>query len=110
VLGWWLWAPCASWPVRGEDEYRGPWTATTPNPILLIGTRYDPNTPYANAVKVDNLLGNSVLLTHEGYGHLSYQDPSACVEQARAPYLVDLITPPPGTICQADQQPFTGSG
>ena len=21
-------------------------------------------------------------------------------------YLVDLITPPPGTVCQSDQQPF----
>ena len=25
VQGWWLWAPCASWPVRGDDSYRGPW-------------------------------------------------------------------------------------
>src|SRR4029079_6544477 len=48
VLGWWLWAPCASWPVRGQDSYRGPWSASTANPILLIGTRYDPNTAYVN--------------------------------------------------------------
>lgn len=106
VLGWWLWAPCASWPVRGQDAYRGPWTASTPNPVLLIGTRYDPNTPYSNAVKAERLLGNAVLLTHEGYGHLSFQDPSACVEQARTDYLVDLVTPPPDTVCLSDQQPF----
>ncbi len=106
VSGWWLWAPCASWPVRGQDGYRGPWNAATANPILLIGTRYDPNTPYSNAVRAEGLLGNAVLLTHEGYGHLSIQDPSACVEQARVDYLVDLITPAPGTVCQSDQQPF----
>jgi pimeloyl-ACP methyl ester carboxylesterase len=106
MQGWWLWAPCASWPVRGQDSYRGPWTAATPNPILLIGTRFDPNTPYSSAVRVSGLLGNADLLTHDGYGHVSYQDPSACIEQARIDYLVELITPPPGTVCQADQQPF----
>ena len=45
VLGWGLWAPCASWPVRGEDNYRGPWNASTPNPILVIGTTGDPQPP-----------------------------------------------------------------
>lgn len=106
VQGWWLWAPCASWPVRGQDTYRGPWNASTPNPILLIGTRYDPNTAYANAVRSHRLLGNAVLLTHEGYGHISYQDPSACVDQARVTYLVDLETPKSGTICRSDNPPF----
>ncbi len=101
-----MWAPCAAWPVRGEDTYRGPWNASTPNPILLIGTRHDPNTPYKNAVRAQRLLGNAVLLTHDGYGHVSFQDPSACVERARVDYLVNLETPPRGTVCQPDQRPF----
>jgi pimeloyl-ACP methyl ester carboxylesterase len=106
ILGWWLWAPCASWPVRGEDNYRGPWDATTPNPILLIGTTGDPATGYANAVRSEQLLGNAVLLTHEGYGHVSFRDPSACIERAYVDYLTELITPPRGSVCRADQQPF----
>ena len=106
VQGWWLWAPCASWPVRGQDNYRGPWNASTPNPILLINQRYDPNTGYANAVRAERYLGNAVLLTHEGYGHLCFQNPSACVDKAMVDYLVELITPPAGTVCQSDQQPF----
>ena len=106
VMGWWLWAPCASWPVRGQDSYRGPWGASTPNPILLIGTRHDPNTPYGNAVRAAHLLGNAVLLTHDGYGHLSFQDPSACVEHATIAYLIHLITPPRGSVCPSDRQPF----
>ncbi len=106
VNGWWLWAPCAAWRVRGQDAYRGPWNADTPNPILLIGTRHDPNTAYANAVRAQRLLGNAVLLTHDGYGHLSFQDPSSCVESARVAYLVDLVTPPRGTVCAPDQRPF----
>jgi pimeloyl-ACP methyl ester carboxylesterase len=106
IQGWWAWAPCASWPVRVQDNYRGPWNASTPTPILLINQRYDPNTAYANAVRAERYLGNAVLLTHEGYGHLSFQNPSACVDKAMADYLVDLITPPAGTVCPSDHQPF----
>jgi pimeloyl-ACP methyl ester carboxylesterase len=107
IQGWWLWAPCASnWPGRSDDRYTGPWDAETDNPILLIGTRYDPNTGYANAVRSEKLLGNAVLLTHDGYGHVSYKDPSACIDQWRPRYLVDLETPAPGTVCAADEQPF----
>jgi hypothetical protein len=31
-------------------------------------------------------LGNAVLLTHDGYGHLSRRDPSTCVPQAPGSY------------------------
>jgi pimeloyl-ACP methyl ester carboxylesterase len=107
ILGWWLWAPCASnWPVKSDDRFTGPWNAETKAPILLIGTRHDPNTAYQNAVRSEKLLGNAVLLTHEGYGHLSVKDQSTCVEQWRTRYLVELATPAPGTVCQADKKPF----
>jgi len=106
LLGWWLWAPCAAWPERGQDNYRGPWNAKTKNSILLIGTRHDPATPYINAVRSARRLRNAVLLTHDGYGHVSFQDPSACVDRARVAYLVKLITPPKGTVCRSDKQPF----
>jgi hypothetical protein len=76
-----------------------------PNPILLINTRYDPNTGYANAVRAERLLGNAVLLTHER-GHLSFRNRSACDNQAAVACLPELITPPAGTVCQSDQQPF----
>jgi hypothetical protein len=58
-------------------------------------------------VRSEKLLGNDVLLTHDGYGHLSFKDTSACVEQARTRYLVDLQTPPRSTVCPADQTPFS---
>jgi pimeloyl-ACP methyl ester carboxylesterase len=107
LLGWWLWAPCASWPVRGQDNYRGPWNARTKNPILLIGIRHDPATPYINAVRSARRLGNAVLLTLNGYGHVSFHDPSACIDRARVAYLVKLTTPPKGTVCKASKKPFT---
>jgi pimeloyl-ACP methyl ester carboxylesterase len=105
VQGWWEWAPCASWPVQGQDNYRGPWNVATPNPILLINQRHDPNSNYANAVRAKRYLGNAVLLTHEGYGHVFFQNPSECVDKAMVDYLVDPITPLP-TVCRSDQQPF----
>ena len=106
VQGWWRWAPCAAWPVSGEDNYRGPWNASTPNPILLVNSTFDPNTGYAKAVHAEQYLGNAVLLTQEGYGHLSFQNPSACVDEAMTDYLTELVVPPEGSVCQSNQQPF----
>ncbi len=106
VVGWGNWAPCASWPARSTERYTGPWNRTTKNPILVIGTTFDPATPYANARRVAHLLGNAVLLTHDGYGHTSEADPSACVVRATSAYLVQLITPPKRTVCRSDRQPF----
>ena len=105
-MGWDIGAPCASWPTKSANRYTGPWNAATENPILLIGTRLDPNTPLANAQRAERRLGNAVLLTHDGYGHLSHADPSACVITALGRYLVNLSTPAHGTVCPSDHQPF----
>jgi pimeloyl-ACP methyl ester carboxylesterase len=107
LAGWWLWAPCASnWPAHSTDRYTGPWNATTKTPILLINARYDPASGYRNAQVAERRLGNAVLLTLNGYGHPSYQVPSACIDEWRVRYLVDLVTPPRGTVCQPDHTPF----
>ncbi len=108
VQGWWLW-PCASWPVASASRYTGPWNATTRHPILVIGTRFAPQTPFANARRAARRLGNAVLLTHDGYGHISGTDPSQCIEHATTAYLVHLITPRQGTVCRSDRQPFDPS-
>lgn len=105
-VGWASWAPCASWRARSADRYTGPWNASTPHPILVVGTRFDPATPYANAQRVARLLGSAVLLTHDGYGHTSEADPSSCVQEAIRAYLVGVVTPPRGTVCPSDRRPF----
>ena len=53
----------------------------------MIGTTFDPSTSYTNARNVAKLLGNAILLTHDGYGHKSDADPSACVVNATRSYL-----------------------
>jgi hypothetical protein len=106
VQGWWLWAPCAAWRSASAHRYTGPWHAATRTPILVIGTRFDPQTPFANAGRVTRLLRNAVLLTHDGYGHTSGADPSQCIDRASTEYLVRLITPPKGSVCRSDRLPF----
>ncbi|SNT49794.1 TAP-like protein [Asanoa hainanensis] len=107
VLGWWLWAPCAAnWPASTESRYAGPWDAWTETPILLLSAVYDAGSPYKNAQFAEQALGNAVLLTLDGYGHPSYQVPSACMDAARVNFLVNLVTPPPGSVCQPDETPF----
>ena len=68
--------------------------------------RFDPTTPLANAQVTERRLGNAVLLTHDGYGHVSQADPSTCVMQALGRYFTGLTTPARGTICPSDRGPF----
>ena len=98
--------PAPSWLVRSADRYTGPWNVTTSNPILVIGTRFDPNTPYADARRTARRLGNAVLLTHDGYSHTSRNDPSECLKRATAAYLTRPRTPAAGTVCASDREPF----
>jgi pimeloyl-ACP methyl ester carboxylesterase len=106
-LVWTLWAPCAAnWPGHATERYAGPWNAKTKTPILLLSNRHDPATGYRNALVAQRRLGNAVLLTENGFGHLTLNDPSRCVLKWRIRYLVDLITPPRGTVCAANKPPF----
>jgi pimeloyl-ACP methyl ester carboxylesterase len=73
--------------------------------VLLLNTRYDPATPYRNAVLVHDLLPNSALLTVDGVGHGALLL-SSCAQDATAQYLLTAALPPPGTVCAQDLGPF----
>ena len=88
---------CAYWPVPAKGRL-GPLTADGAPPILLVGGTNDPATPYAWAQAVNQQISNSVLLTRQGDGHVSY-DKSQCAQQAEDDYLIDLKLPAPGTVC-----------
>ena len=105
VTGWWLAVPCAGWPLVNADRYSGPWNRSTPNPVLVIGTRDDPQTAYAGARRVARLLGNARLLTLDGYAHTTDVDPSRCIDHALSAYLIRPATARRQT-CHADRQPF----
>ncbi len=97
----------ALWPARDEDAFAGPFEvpATSPAP-LVIGTTYDPATPYRWSLQMVEDLGNATLLTMEGDGHTAYGGNSACIDTATEAYLVDVTLPAPGTVC-TQEVPFT---
>jgi TAP-like protein len=47
---------CQPWPGWDRDHYDGPWNHRTANPVLVVGNRFDPATPYHGMVTVDRLL------------------------------------------------------
>ncbi len=112
----WTWAssPCAQWPFQDRDRYEGPFTAETANPVLVVGTLYDPATRYEGAEAVRSLLPNSGLLGVDAPGHTSlgasfcsgfvvgqyFLDPSVAYEvdgQVCPPEYnaFDIVAPPP---------------
>ncbi|MFI6766350.1 alpha/beta hydrolase [Streptomyces sp. NPDC050355] len=105
---YWTWATagCTSWPAGAAERYRGPWNRPTPHPVLVVGTRYDPATPYADAQALAGELADARLLTHDGYGHTELINPSACVKDHESRYLIDGTLPPAGTTCRQDRPPF----
>lgn len=102
----WTWVSsiCAEWPLTDEDRYLGPFTATTANPVLVVGNRFDPATRYEGAVTVDALLPSSRLLTVEGWGHTSLFL-SACADAIASTYLLTSTAPATST-CAQDFTPF----
>ncbi|MFB8395723.1 alpha/beta hydrolase [Streptomyces yangpuensis] len=106
----WTWAaePCATWPARAAAGYDGPWNTPTGRPVLVIGTRYDPSTPYTGAQAMAAELADARLLTNDGYGHTAlFNNGSSCISAYESRYFVDGTLPPPGTVCRADRTPFS---
>jgi pimeloyl-ACP methyl ester carboxylesterase len=95
--------PYALLGVRGRDVFRGPFRANPDaTPTLVIGTTYDPATPYKGAKRLVADLGNARLLTMRGDGHTAFGGNSACIDAAVEMYLEDLVVPPAGTVCRQE--------
>jgi pimeloyl-ACP methyl ester carboxylesterase len=105
----WTWngSACAFWPTgAGKDQYLGPWDARTANPVLIVGNRYDPATPYTGAQAAARLLPNSRLLTYAGWGHTAFFSGNFCIDANVTRYLVTTTVPAAGTVCQPAGSPF----
>jgi pimeloyl-ACP methyl ester carboxylesterase len=89
---------CLGWPATAEPASTIT-KADTP-PLLLVGTKGDPATPYANTAAMAQALGNGLVLTWDGDGHTAFPK-TDCITKAVSRYLVDLLTPAVGTTCPA---------
>jgi pimeloyl-ACP methyl ester carboxylesterase len=96
----------AAWglyPVSTRSAFDGPFVnpadaATT----LVVGTTYDPATPYKEARRLVGELGNARLLTMRGDGHTAYGGNSPCIDTAVDAYLEDGALPDTGTACRQE--------
>lgn len=90
--------PCWDYPAPATFQPH-PIAATGAAPILLVGTTYDPATPYPWALSVSKQLVNNSLITWEGDGHTAYYRESDCVDNAVNNYLLTGATPGPELKC-----------
>jgi pimeloyl-ACP methyl ester carboxylesterase len=102
---WSLDEPCATWPVRGQDAYNGPWNAPT-SPILVIGNTTDPFLPLRDAIAMTRQLANARLLVVHGYGHTAFLNPSTCASNYMTAYFRTGALPPKGAVCGQNLPPF----
>ncbi|NUR84344.1 MAG: alpha/beta fold hydrolase [Nonomuraea sp.] len=79
--------PCVYWPVKAIGKDRALHAKGAP-PILVVGTRRDPATPYAWAQALAKQLRSGVLLSYDGDGHTAYHTGSTCVDKAVDDYLI----------------------
>jgi len=82
----------------------GPYRAKGSAPIVVIGTRHDPATPYHWAQALHKTLENSVLLTWEGDGHLAYPRAGSCIKAPVDKYLLTGEVPKDGLVCPVEQK------
>ncbi len=102
----WVGQTCEFVPIRDTDAFRGPWTKLrTDAPVLVIGTRHDPATPYEGTRPYADLYRDAYLLTINGWGHTTIGK-STCADAAITRYLVTLQRPVDGATCAQDRRPF----
>ena len=96
----WAWLECFDWPVEVAEAK--PLRVNATEPVLVVGTRRDPATPYEWARTLTEKLPGARLLTYEGNGHGAYRTVgSDCVDQAVDGYLIRGELPETDTRCPA---------
>jgi pimeloyl-ACP methyl ester carboxylesterase len=94
----WTLLHCIGYPVAGTNPPRRLNVRGVP-PILLVNATHDPSTSYKWAWQLRSQVRGSVLLTRIGDGHTSSMH-DACARAAIDRYLIDRITPAPGSVCR----------
>lgn len=98
------------WP-HPPGRFAGPWTYAAPAgalPALVVGTRFDPRTPYAGSVALRQQLGNARLITLEGEGHGAFNNgmSGGCVENHVLNYFNAGTVPADGATCKQVDDPL----
>ncbi|WP_431683587.1 alpha/beta hydrolase [Kitasatospora sp. KL5] len=99
--------PCATWPAPAlwSERYTGPWNKRTATPVMVIGNTFDPATQYKFAQRMQQELGNAVLVTVDVVEHCAVGR-SKALNALVTSYLVDRTAPGPGQVLKPDADPF----
>lgn len=90
---------CHYWPIAAAGS-PAPVSAQGAPPILVVGTEFDPATPYAWSQALADQLENGVLVSWRGAdGHTAYRNGSACIDRVIDAFLIDGIVPANPTDC-----------
>lgn len=89
---------CAVWPAKKDPYPVG--AAKGAPPIVVVGTKGDPATPYESTAKLAAMLGTGTVLTWDGEGHTAYPE-TTCIRRAVDNYFIDLTVPAAGLTCPA---------
>jgi len=82
---------CALWPVKGAPA--APVHAPSAPPILVVGTKHDPATPFAWARSLTSQLGSAVLIAAPGEQHTAFGLGIRCVDDTVDRYFIHRTTP-----------------
>ncbi|MFF1789028.1 alpha/beta hydrolase [Kitasatospora sp. NPDC058243] len=98
---------CASWPApaRDAERFSGPWNKKTSNTVMVIGNLYDPATQYKFAQRMQQQLGNAVLVSVDSIEHCAVGR-SQALNALVTRYLVDGTAPKPGQLLKPDAAIF----
>lgn len=89
---------CGALPNAGQDYLD--FENVGDSPILVYGITGDHATPYEGAQRLVDELGNAILVTLEGSGHIaSFQNRSRCADDIARNYLLRGELPADGTVC-----------
>ncbi|MFG1705902.1 alpha/beta hydrolase [Nonomuraea sp. M3C6] len=91
---------CRVWPTKGSDQARHV-NASGSAPIVVVGGKGDPATPYEWAPKLTAQLKTATLVTYEGEGHGAYLSGSKCIRGLVDGFLIEGKVPGKGSTCPA---------
>lgn len=87
--GFYLDLPCAFWPAQPDSDERPSYLGDTPYPVFILGSTWDPYTPYPNAERLAENLGNAYLITQPGGPHVIGLRGEPCPDDYLTAYLLD---------------------
>ncbi|MGY0489472.1 alpha/beta hydrolase [Streptomyces sp. WG-D5] len=104
----WQGLSCTKIGNEDHDAYFGSWQQKVTVPVMVVGTRYDPATPYRFTRPFADRFPDGRVVTLEGWGHGGTLLQSRCMDRLAARYLIDVEVAD-GAACRPDTQPFASS-